>query len=189
MTNKFYKCDVCNRSFSRKWNALRHNGLKHANLANISTNLVKTNRVSYKTQNIYYDYHTKFKILNMARSKATDDKLDRYFPDVFTLDLEDIKIMKIIDQLIKPVDKLEELLKPLDEHMRGIILLNSLDASLKTARSVKSMTETVALYQSMRGMRKIADYMEMFDNKTFDDTILVIKEKIKNSYIFNSQNN
>ena len=60
MTNKNYKCDDCNSSFSRKWNALRHNETKHANSARIYNDNIRTNRVSYKIHNncncYYYSY-------------------------------------------------------------------------------------------------------------------------------------
>jgi len=131
----------------------------------------------------------KFDILNQGRSQAPDDKLNRIFQDIFDLDIQDIKIIKIIDQLIKPFEKLEELLKPLDEHTRGIILLNSLNASLKTSNPVNSMNETVELYHSMKGIKKIADYMGVVNKGSLKDPLLEIKDKIKNSYIFKRANN
>lgn len=118
MGSKSYKCNQCDRSFSRKWNALRHNELKHANLAHITNNsikTIKTNRVSYKVHNKYYDYKIKFNILRQVETELNDYKFGIYFSDSFTENPIDIKIIKIIDQLIRPFEELEDLLGPIGE--------------------------------------------------------------------------
>ena len=49
--------------------------------------------------NRYYNYNKKFKILNQADIESYSE-YDRNLPDIFSLDKEDLKIIKIIDQLL-----------------------------------------------------------------------------------------
>jgi hypothetical protein len=52
MRNKFYKCDGCSSSFSRKWNALRHNKLKHSNSAQIFNDNIKPEGLCSRSQQV-----------------------------------------------------------------------------------------------------------------------------------------
>jgi len=126
MTNKFYKCSECNSSFSRKWNALRHNKIKHSNFAKISNDNIKAERFSYKSHNKLYDYKFKFKLLEQVENETNRNEYGLYFSDSFTADPIDIKIIKIIDQVIKPFEELECLSGRLEERTKAKILLKSL---------------------------------------------------------------
>jgi hypothetical protein len=189
MTNKFYKCDDCNRRFSRNWNALRHNKLKHSNSAQISNDNIGAKGSSHRSHNKYYDYKLKFNVLEQVESEINDNQLDMYFSDFFSPNPIDIKIIKIIDQLIRPFEELEALLGPIGEKTKATILLNSLYSCLQTHNPVNSMNETVELYRSMKGIKKIAYYMSKVDRESSKDPILILKEKIQHSHIFKRQNN
>lgn len=102
---------------------------------------------------------------------------------------EDIKIIKIINRLIKPFNEVEELLKPFNKSIKSLILLKSFDASLKTNDPVRFMNETVRLFSSINGIKNIAKYMQQWDNKSFENSLSNIKDKIMDSYIFKMQNN
>ena len=189
MANKSYKCEYCNHSFGRKWNALRHNKIMHSNAAKISNDNIKPERFSYRSHNKYYDYQHKFNILGQVEHEITGDAFGTYFSDFFSPNPIDIKIIKIIDQLIRPFEELEDLLGPIGEKTKANILLNTLYSSLQTHNPVKSMYETVELYRSMKGIEKIVDYMSKVDSKSSKDPISDIKEKIQRSHVFKSQNN
>jgi hypothetical protein len=178
MRNKFYKCDGCSSSFSRKWNALRHNKLKHSNSAQISNNKSKTDRFSYRARNKYSDYQLKFRELEKVESEINDNEFGIYFSEFFTANPIDIKIIKIIDQLIGPLEELEDLLLgPIGEKTKAKILLNSLYSCLQTHNPVNSMNETVELYRSMNGIKKIAHYISIGDRESSKDPISILKEK------------
>lgn len=51
------------------------------------------------------------------------------------------------------------------------------------------MNETVRLFSSINGIKKIAEYMQQGDNKSFEDSLSNIKDKTMDSYIFKMQNN
>lgn len=189
MANKFYKCSECNSSFSRRWNALRHNKIKHSNFAKISNDNIKTERFSYESHNKIHDYKRKFKLLEQVENEFNDNEYNLYFSDSFTADPIDIKIIKIIDQLIQPFEELEELIDPIEEKTKATILLNSLYSCLKTHNPVRSMNETIELYRSMKGIKKIAGYMLEAERESTGDPISILKEIIQDSHIFKSQNN
>lgn len=118
------------------------------------------------------------------------NEYDENLSDIFNLDKEDFKIIKIIDQLIKPFNELEELLIDFDPKTRALILLRSFDLSLRSHNPVSAMNEMVELLRSINGIKKIANYKSLLVTTTTPlDPIFEIKEKIKNSYLFKRQNN
>ena len=188
MKSKFYCCDQCGQNFGRKANALRHNSLIHANSADIINNKLEASDVSYKSHNKFYDYKTKFDILEKVEIEITDDEFCVNFSDYFSYRPDDIKIIKIIDQLIKPFEELEELLDSIDEKTKARVIWGSFCACLDTHNPVKSLNETVELYRSMKAVNKIANYIPETETEN-SEAVLILKGKIKNSYIFRRQNN
>ena len=112
-----------------------------------------------------------------------------YFSDYFSANPVDLKIIKIIDQLIEPIEELEKILGQINERTKAFILLQSLFASLQTNEPVKSLNETVELYRSMKVTKKIVRYMSKLDVESSEEPMLLLKRKIKNSYIFRGHNN
>ena len=186
MKKKFYKCEECEQKFGRRWNALRHSRLIHGSASDIISNDIKP-RTSYISHNKFHNYQKKFNILNQARIEVYNE-YDRNLSDIFNLDKEDFKIIKIIDQLIKPFNELEELLIGTDEKTKAFILSGSFDVSLQSHNPVNSMNEMVELLRSIYGIKNIAKYRSLVTTTSIDP-ISDIKEKIKNSYIFDRQNN
>lgn len=131
-------------------------------------------QISYKFQNKYYHYEWIFKILNQFDINSYHSPYENY-SYIFSVTREDVKIIKIINQLIKPFNELEELLKPFDERIKALILLKSFDASLKTNNPVRFMNETVETFRSIDGIKKIAEYMQQRDNKLSEDSLSNIK--------------
>ena len=122
-------------------------------------------------------------------SDLDDNETDMCFSDFFSANPTDIKIIKIIDQLIRPFEELETLLGPIGEKTKANILLNSFYACLQTHNPVRSMNETVELYRSMKGIKKITHYISKVDQESSKEPISILKEKIQHSHIFKRQNN
>lgn len=187
MKKTFYKCNGCERKFGRKWNALRHSRLIHSSASDIIGNNNKP-KTSYISNNKYIRYQKKFDILNQAGIEIYNE-YDENMSDIFDIDEKDFKIIKIIDQLIKPFTELEDLLIRTDQKTRSFILTRSFDLSLRSHDPVEAMNEMVELLHSINGIKKIAKYRSMIVTTSSLDPILEIKEKIKNSYLFERQNN
>ena len=118
MKKKFYKCQNCGQKFGRRWNASRHSRLIHGSTSSIIGNDVKP-RTSLMSYNRVYNYDKKFKILDQTDLEVYNEYDSS---DIFSLNLDDLKIIKIIDQLIKPFNELEELLIDTDQKTRVFIL-------------------------------------------------------------------
>jgi len=98
-------------------------------------------------------------MLEQVENELNGNKSDQYFSDFFSANPTDIKIIKIFDQLIRPFDELDDLIGDIDEKTKAKILLNSLYSSLQTHNPVDSMNETIELYRSMKGIKKVAHYI------------------------------
>ena len=172
MKKKFYKCDDCGQKFGRKWNALRHNNSIHGATSSIISNDIKP-KTLLMSHNRYYNYNKKFNILNQAGIKSYNEYNSS---DIFHLDEDDFKIIKILDQLIKPFNELEQLLNDIDinDKTRAFILTRSFDVSLESHNPVNSMNEMVELLRSIYGIKKIAEYRSLV-TKTSIDPISDIK--------------
>ena len=69
------------------------------------------------SHNKFHNYNKKFKILNQTDLEVYNEY---DLSDIFTLNEDDFKIIKIIDQLIKPFNELEELLINSDQKTRTL---------------------------------------------------------------------
>ena len=89
---------------------------------------------------------TKFDLLEKVEIEITDDEFCVNFSDYFSAHPDDIKIIKIIDQLIKQFEELEELLDSIDERIRARVIWGSFcSPAYNTHNPVKSLNETVEL--------------------------------------------
>lgn len=139
------------------------------------------------SRNKYHNYQKKFNILNQTDIEIHNE-YDEEMSDIFDLSKEEFKIIKIINQLIKPFSELEELLMHANPQSRAFILSRSFDESIQSHNPVGTLNEMVELLRFINGIKKIAKYQSMII-KTPSDPISNIKEKIKNSYLFERQNN
>ena len=187
MKKNFYKCDSCDQTFGRKWNAQRHSKIIHSAASVIISNNTKP-QFSSASQNKYFNYKQKFDLLNDAGYDLSNEYDNEGYSDIFNLDDEDFKIIKVIDQLIKPFNELEVLLINHDSKTKELILSKSFDLSLKSHNPVSSMNEMVELIRSINGIKKIAEYHLSINEGSFDP-ITDVKNKIKKSKIFERHNN
>jgi hypothetical protein len=185
MKKKFYECDICDQKFGRKWNTQRHSQTIHSVASSIISNN-NQHAISSMSQNKYSNYKKRLDMLNDVGKDLWNKDGD--FSDIFKLDDKDFKIIKIIDQLIKPFNELEGLLINHDPKKKALILSKSFDLSLKSHNPVSTMNEMAELFRSIKGIKKIAKY-HLLTNKNSVDPITDVKNKIKNSNIFERNNN
>lgn len=189
MKEKPYYCNLCERRFSRKSNAFRHNSTTHNDLATIRRDSpqqlnykfgIKTNskqskqtkrfNAKYRIQKEYYLYR------------------DNYFDD-FLSDIDDQKIYKILGQLIKPYLELEKELENKNPRDVPVILSHCFTSSLDSYNPIKSLSDITELYRSMRALDIIATNMHKSTGILKDVAIANIKESIRNCSLFNRINN
>ncbi len=175
-----YQCSMCNHCFSRKWNAFRHNKQIHSDLADISNNKTKSRGAFNKAPN---NYSNKKKFEKFKTAIAYDD----FFSS--PMDPTEIKLAKIIGQLIVPFEEIEKLVGRFGENEKASILSNAFRSSLRSFNPVKSLNEIVDLYRSLDGRRKISDYVSKSTGMSFKQAVILIDEEIKGASIFKRQNN
>ena len=165
-----------------KMDALRHTRLIHGAASDIISNDIKL-RSSYMSHNKYHNYkkNSRFSIKPVYRYiMNTMITIRKYL--IWQRRFK--KIIKIIDQLIKPFNKLEEFLIGYNPNTRAFILSRSFDVSMQSHNPVGAMNEMVELLHSINGIKKIAMYNSINASTTSLDPIFGIKEKIKDSYLF-----
>ncbi len=183
MESNVYKCSICNQSFSRRWNASRHNKLIHGDLATILNNKMQPKQFFSKSQNKFQKYMKKFEKFNIFDEIYGNDW------DIFTMNPESEKIMKIIGQLIVPFEELEKLTSRFDEDIRAFILYHSFKSCLKSYNPVKSLGEMAEVYRSLEGRQKISSYVSKSTGMPIEEAKSVIDAEIKGASIFKRQNN
>lgn len=187
MVDKPFKCNYCEKRFGRKWNAMRHNNLVHSNAATITSYKNQPSGYPNKPQdNPYYLYSKIFDCIERASSK--DVVFLSEYLGVFKLDHNGIKIIKIIDQLIKPYQELKINLDKYQERTKLYILTNALEISLNTHNPVTSMNNIVEIFRSIQGINEMAKDLEQ-SGKALSNPIDSIRRKIMESSIFKRRNN
>ena len=152
-----YGCSKCNQSFSRKWNAERHNELKHDDLSIISNKKIKpTSNSKLKTKDPIYK--NKFKQFRSFQSPIKNDIFDKLYSEYYNSEPNELKTMKIFGQLIQPFEELEKFFDHHDERLKAKILSQIFTSCLNSYRPVKSMKDTVEIYRSIQGIDKISYY-------------------------------
>jgi hypothetical protein len=155
-----YGCSVCNKSFSRKWNAERHSERMHDDLATINNRKNKTvSSLQPKSKNDSF-FKNRFKHFQSSPSTVKGDVFDEFFSKNIELESasDDLKTIRVFARLEKPFEELEKLLSHFEENFKADVLTHILTSSLNSLRPVKSMEEAVKMYQSEKVMQKMAYY-------------------------------
>lgn len=183
MQNSFYRCGECNQSFSRKWNADRHNELVHDNLTFIHNRNFKS-KPGLQTKSINHNYKNKFKRFQSTRYKTKDGVTDELFSEYSDIEPGFLKTIRIFGQLVSPFEELEKLLEDKDEQLKADILHKVFVSCLNSYKPVKSMNEVLLFYRSIKGIKKIAQYTSKSLNMPVDQAEFVLKELVKGSVHF-----
>ena len=131
-----YVCNQCNKNFSRKWNALRHNEKIHYGLA------------------IIYNKTTGFIFQNSKESNNTTnfDPLDKRI-------IEELNIVDIFGKLIQPFTELEKEFGQFTESDRINYLGNLIVSALNSSDPVKMLQDLLHFNRAIKGKTKIVSYV------------------------------
>jgi hypothetical protein len=189
-----YDCSKCNQSFSRKWNAERHNELKHDDLSIIYDKKIKPTSNSnsnskLKTKNPIYK--NKFIQFQSNHTLIKNDIFDELFSEYIKLepDENELKTMKIFGQLYQPFEELEKLLDIFDESSKASILSQVFKSCLKSFRPVKSMKDTIEIYRAIKAIDKISYYYSKSHDKTIHEAKNLVKALVQKSDYFKNNIN
>lgn len=130
-----YNCTQCAKTFSRKWNALRHNNQTHHGLAIIFD---RTSGWVYR------------KNQELDMSTLPDPQNDMVI---------DQAILDILGKMLKPLSELETELVSIPEHARTDYIGTLLTGALITSDPVKVIQDAVDFNRSIKGKMKIVFYV------------------------------
>ena len=129
-------CNHCNKTFSRKWNALRHNNMTHHGLA------------------IIYDKTTGFVFKNSEESnnKTNFDPLSQY-------EIKELNIINIFGRIMQPFTEYEKELDGLSESQKINNLSALIVGALSSTDPVKMIQDNLYFIRSAKGKAKIISYV------------------------------
>lgn len=193
MVNKHYTCSFCNKQFRRKWNAFRHNTSVHHDLAKIESRLNSQNLRNQKSLKKRYGDRF-YKNIESISQDNLDESID--FDQICNMTFTglepnglDLKINRILGQLIKPFEELESTLSYMDEQARAVVLTNIFESCMKSYNPVKSMIESGRMYQGIAARNKISRYISKALNMKTADSLEHVNRSILSSNIFDRLNN
>lgn len=135
LVNNQYKCNKCKKTFSRKWNALRHNEKVHHNIASIynpQTGFVFKHKYDIRSP------YTKYNLYGYDKSGEHEEEI----------------ITNFYSNLIKPFEELESLYNDFPEHQRIRFVSDIFVASLSTSNPIKSLNDAVHFNRLINGKFK-----------------------------------
>jgi hypothetical protein len=152
-----YVCNQCNKEFSRKWNALRHNKQIHQEFA------------------IIYDKTTGFTIRNSIQEN------DIPFINSF---VEELNIYKICGKLLFPLTELEKVLYDMPESERIKYISSLIVAAINAPDPVALIQYNLDFERSVRDKQKIVSYLAKGNNMNNIQAEHYLKEMIRSSRYF-----
>lgn len=148
----YYQCSSCSYKTTRASNANRHIKLKHEGRANA---------YNYKKQ--------KFSIKN--KLSLTDDLSE--------LEIEDLRIKKILEKITEPFEILQETTKSLKELQRAEFINTVVLKSLESNNPAKTLTNANTSLKCDLLLQRLAEYMSLVNKKPIVFSLTILKEKIK----------
>lgn len=158
-----YVCNHCNKSFSRKWNALRHNNVTHNGLAIIYN---KTTGLVYKN------------------SEESNNKTN--FDPLSQSEIEEQNIIDIFGRIMQPFTELEKELDGLTESQKNINLSLLIVNALRSADPVKMIQDNLYFVRAVNGKAKIVSYVAKGMNISSVQAEQYLNQIIKSSRYFKS---
>ena len=179
-----YVCSKCGKSFSRKWNAERHNERMHDDLSPIrhrKTRSAFESKLKTKDSN----YKKKPVLFQSFDSAFKDNGPGKSFSSYGNFGPDEQKIIKIFGQLAQPFEELEKLIDDDDDKKsKNSTLCEIFISCLKSSRPVKSMNETVEMNRSMKFRKEIEKQVAMAYNMSDYEATLFLESIIRNSTYF-----
>jgi hypothetical protein len=178
-----YVCSKCDKNFSRKWNAERHNELMHDDLSPIRYRKTKSSfEPKLKTKGS--NHKNKPVLFQSIDSAFKDIDIGKSFSSYEDFGPDKQKIIKIFGQLAQPFEELEKLMDISDKKSKNNTLCRIFISCLKSSRPVKSMNETVEMHRSMKFRKEIEKQVAMAYKKSADEVTLFLESIIRNSTYF-----
>jgi hypothetical protein len=163
--SRYYKCNICNKKFTRKWNANRHNNNAHAGTSiifNNETGQILDTKKLYPRHMIDKDYESE-----------TNDEV----------------VLDIIGKMLQPFEELENLYANQSEMERTKHLSELLVVALKTSNPVKSLNFTLDFQRSMRAKIKFMDYISKSMNASPTAGESILEDLIKSNRLYQNKSN
>lgn len=157
--NYLYRCTFCNKRYTRKWNAKRHNADKHNNLADIYS--IKENIV------------LSIKEKMVASSESQLDLMD-----------EEQLALDIIGELTGPVDELAQLMQNNLQLANHNDLVNIFMDSLSSPNPVQTLDSWVKWYRCLAGRNRLVGYIVTSKGMLPSVAQLFLTQMIKDSPYF-----
>jgi hypothetical protein len=174
-----YGCSKCNKTFSRKGNAERHNDNIHDGLATVYDKRLKYNRDADSSKSNFKLKDPLFKnkfiqkqsILDKKKKDKKNQADKLFFRSMnFGFDNDDFtKVMRLFGQLKQPFEELEMSIDENNEEIKTNIIYEIINSALRSSRPVKSLKETVELYKSSKCLDKMTYYISKHDNITIEE--------------------
>lgn len=211
MVKDTYACTRCKKTFSRKYNAERHNKLKHNEMAvvyNKETNWIsnksKTNIVRQQMQqepssspsSIPPSSNPFSSTATTSLTPNSDNKntVSKPYYDLFKdFNLED-QITEInkdtyIEKIYKIFEKISPLIDEFDVQLsvyktpeeRTKILSDAIILALSSANPVRSLKDIINLHHSIKGFRKASGFVAFTHKISLDQAQLMLKTIILTS--------
>ena len=156
-----YVCNQCNKNFSRKWNALRHNKKIHHELAIVFN---KTTGLVFKN------------------SKGSNNITN--FDPMYEYETEEQNIVDIFGRIMQPFTELEKELDGLTESQKIKNLSSLIVAALNSTDPVKMIQDNLYFIRSVKGKAKIISYVAKNMNISNVQAEQYLNQIIKRSQYF-----
>ena len=136
-----YKCSLCTKNFSRKWNANRHNSSIHTGFS------------------VIYDNETKIKINN--KNPYQNNPIKGQVPET-----NEKIILDIFGKMLQPFEELENLVtnKSKDEQIK--FLSELLVEALSSSNPVRHFIDAIEFHHSLNAKLKFIEYISKSMNVT-----------------------
>jgi hypothetical protein len=185
MARKIFECTNCKKTFSRKYNADRHNIAIHNEMAVIYnketdwvSNKRKINVPSSSTISLESDNNNSTKIPKPNNTNLNDFEYRDPYSKIAKTDEE--KVYKIFEKISPLIDELDTLL--ISTYIQNInrtqILASVIISSLTSQNPVKFIKNQINFYRSFIGIKKASGFVALTQNIPLEQAQLMLKSII-----------
>jgi hypothetical protein len=163
MGRDLYSCTGCNKIFSRRYNAERHNKQVHDEMAVVYDNT--TNRVSDKgtmaIKRASVAGSSSMDIGDKAKDSFNANSLKTTYSESSTDkdNDEEEKILKVLGKMLPLIGELDSLLADVPAEKRIDTVGQIIMSSLMSSNPFKAMRDAINLHNSIKGMKKASYFV------------------------------